>query len=138
MKTTDFPFDPELVDAVNAVFQRHDTEFSELPKAWKDVPSRRRNKLKGGQVTWKRKRIANRDGARCVYCGCEFFDLYEITLDHVIPYRLIRTWADWALVLSCAPCNSAKNDKIPAVLMPLLSALVYRLAVLNAAAKAGA
>jgi hypothetical protein len=130
--TTDFPHDRELAAAVDAVFRRFHTEFVEFPEAWKKAPGHCRTDLKSKSRPAKLKRLANRDGSRCAYCGCEFYDLSEATLDHVIPYRLIKTWADWALVLSCETCNNAKGDRIPAALMPLLAAVVYRLAKMRA------
>nr|WP_237270680.1 HNH endonuclease signature motif containing protein [Streptomyces caniscabiei] len=121
-----------MAAAVDAVFRRFHTQFVELPETWKKIPGSSRNDLKSKSRTAKLKRLANRDGSRCAYCGCEFYDLSEATLDHVVPYRLIRSWADWALVLSCGTCNNAKDNKIPAVLMPLLATLLCQLARMHA------
>lgn len=63
--------------------------------------------------------LAARDGAHCAYCRAPFTDLRHATLDHVVPIRLLRTWAAAHLVLACRPCNHAKADRLP-LLMALL------------------
>jgi hypothetical protein len=58
----------------------------------------------------------------CAYCGLDLTDSYEhwllLSLDHVLPQRLIRTrgeaWREWVdslhnLVLSCLHCNTFLN-----------------------------
>lgn len=77
----------------------------------KNGPSgERRRKLKA--------KLAERDGARCFYCGTPFGPALEgSTLDHLVPRSLMNTWAQAALVLACGPCNEAKADTAPALLL---------------------
>ncbi|NEA14264.1 HNH endonuclease [Streptomyces halstedii] len=70
----------------------------------------RRRKLKA--------KLAERDGAACFYCATPFGPALEgSTLDHLVPRSLVRTWAQAALVLACEPCNLAKADTAPALLL---------------------
>ncbi|MFF7366055.1 HNH endonuclease [Streptomyces sp. NPDC008125] len=77
----------------------------------KNGPSgERRRKLKA--------KLAERDGEQCFYCGTQFGPALEgSTLDHIVPRSLARTWAQAALVLACEPCNLAKADQAPALLL---------------------
>lgn len=62
--------------------------------------------------------LAERDGARCWYCGRGFGPgLDGATIDHLIPRRWLPTWALAALVLACEPCNTAKADRLPQALL---------------------
>ncbi|WP_329126089.1 HNH endonuclease [Streptomyces sp. NBC_01353] len=140
MKTIGFPNDPELIAAVDAIFARYRVELFPMPTAWKDsayAASRRsfngRQRPSSKSMARKRRSLAKRDGARCAYCGGDFADLADATLDHLIPYRLVKSWAIQNLVLACGDCNTAKDDHIPAVLMALISHVVYRIAVMNGA-----
>lgn len=129
----EFPVDPELVAAVEAAMARN-TQFIGVPDAWKratEESGRRRGKA--SNRPFKRKKLAERDGTECAYCGHVFDDVATATLDHVIPIQVLRGSPLWNLVLACTPCNEQKANRIPAVVMPLLSALVYRLAALHAA-----
>jgi 5-methylcytosine-specific restriction endonuclease McrA len=47
---------------------------------------------------------------RCFYCG-EL--LYDIEVDHVIPYSVLQHNKPWNLVLSHCDCNQNKSDSIP-------------------------
>ncbi len=47
----------------------------------------------------------------CFYCGKKLNK--DATVDHVIPWKLVREDKIWNFVLSCKTCNSKKNDKIP-------------------------
>jgi 5-methylcytosine-specific restriction endonuclease McrA len=138
VNTTDFPYDPELVAAVEAAFNRFNIEFVDVPKRWHKAV----NKTMGPRVNkagtvrksaLKKQRLANQYGPTCSYCGAEFSSLEEATLDHVIPAQIVRHSQIWNLVLACEPCNRAKENRIPAVMKPLLTALLYQLATLNAA-----
>ena len=55
----------------------------------------------------KARRIRERDGHRCVYCGASYGPMH---LDHVVARN--RGGSDTAdnLVVACASCNSAKQD----------------------------
>ena len=57
----------------------------------------------------KRKRILERDGNACVYCGAA----EDLTLDHIIPKARGGTSADRNLQTLCRPCNHAKDDSLP-------------------------
>ncbi|MFJ1900499.1 HNH endonuclease [Streptomyces sp. NPDC088115] len=131
MTTTDYPIDPQLVAAVNEIFHRYKVELIRLPKQWR-TPCAMRKGLNTKRATAKRKRLVHMYGLKCTYCGCSFEDIAQATLDHVVPYRLLRSWANVNLALACADCNEQKDDKVPAVLMPLLTALVLNQVRLNA------
>ncbi|MFE0778784.1 HNH endonuclease [Streptomyces sp. NPDC058861] len=63
-------------------------------------------------------RLAERDGAVCFWCRSPFGPALEgATLDHLVPRSHVHTWAQAALVLACAPCNEAKADTLPQVLL---------------------
>jgi 5-methylcytosine-specific restriction endonuclease McrA len=47
---------------------------------------------------------------RCFYCG---EDLYDIEVDHVIPYKALKHNQIWNLVLAHSFCNQNKSDNIP-------------------------
>lgn len=47
---------------------------------------------------------------RCFYCG-EL--LYDIEVDHVIPYSVLQHNKPWNLVLAHCSCNQNKSDNIP-------------------------
>lgn len=47
----------------------------------------------------------------CFYCGKKLAD--NASVDHVIPWKLVREDRIWNFVLACKSCNSKKNDKIP-------------------------
>jgi hypothetical protein len=49
---------------------------------------------------------------RCFYCN---EDLYEIKVDHVIPYQAVMHNEVWNLVLAHGFCNDGKLDAIPPV-----------------------
>ncbi|MFD3336148.1 HNH endonuclease [Streptomyces sp. NPDC058700] len=132
MTVIDFPTDPALVAAVEEVFTRYAIKLAPVPPEW-NIGSRKRKSLASKDRNKKRSVLARRDGAHCTYCGTDLTDLRQATIDHVIPYRLVRSWASWNLALACKGCNEAKDDHIPAVLMPLLAHLVYRIAVMNGA-----
>ncbi|MEW1552181.1 HNH endonuclease [Streptomyces tsukubensis] len=63
-----------------------------------------------------RAELAVRDGARCWYCATEA-EPDALTIDHLIPQSRLRTWLLAALVLACAPCNEAKADLLPQLLL---------------------
>ncbi|SEQ76101.1 HNH endonuclease [Treponema bryantii] len=46
----------------------------------------------------------------CFYCGRK---LYEIHVDHFIPWSFIKEDKLWNFVLACPACNMRKNNKIP-------------------------
>ncbi|WP_143663891.1 HNH endonuclease [Streptomyces sp. rh34] len=65
-----------------------------------------------------KRKLAERDGAQCFYCGELFGPALEgATLDHLVPRSLVQTWVQAALVLACEPCNLAKADIPPALLL---------------------
>ncbi|MEU4954435.1 HNH endonuclease signature motif containing protein [Streptomyces lavendulae] len=64
--------------------------------------------------------LAVRDGAHCTYCLTPFTHLRDATLDHVVPFHLLRTWSADHLVLACRPCNHAKADRFPLLIALLL------------------
>lgn len=130
---TEFPIDPQLVDAVESVFARFTstphTPFTAVPRVW--AKAMRDKKERGPRIGKDvlRERIAIRDGGPvCAYCGRVFSDLRSATLDHVIPVQIVKHWDMWNLVLACSPCNNAKANRIPDLVMPLVAAVVYQLA----------
>jgi hypothetical protein len=46
----------------------------------------------------------------CFYCGEK---LYDIEVDHIIPYNAVRHNKIWNLVLSDSSCNQNKSDNVP-------------------------
>lgn len=56
--------------------------------------------------------ILNRDGFRCMYCGCTPADKKELVLDHVFPYVRGGKSVAGNLVTSCVSCNSSKTDNL--------------------------
>ncbi|TWV50245.1 HNH endonuclease [Streptomyces misionensis] len=84
------------------------------------MPTRTRPKTAVRRL--RKRQLAARDGWRCVYCRRRFRSLAEATLDHVVPYRLLRTWSVGALVLACRDCNHRKGDRFPLLLALLLAA----------------
>lgn len=61
--------------------------------------------------------LAARDGACCFYCGDRFAQLRDATVDHLIPQSVIPGWKLANLVLACRPCNEAKADTLPQLLL---------------------
>ncbi len=49
---------------------------------------------------------------RCFYCGEK---LYDIAIDHVIPYQVIQHNEIWNLVLAHKFCNEDKSDNLPPI-----------------------
>ena len=132
---TEFPHDPQLIAAVEAVYQRvsiSPVQFANTPRAWREATKDRKKPSSPNNKANKRKALASRDGAKCAYCASPFGDLDTATLDHVIPNEIVKTWGNWNLVLACDPCNNAKKNKIPVMVVPLLSSLLHQLAGLNA------
>lgn len=58
----------------------------------------------------KRRRIFERDGYRCVYCG-EQFPIEELTIDHVEPRVRGGDRSDGNLVTACKACNTLKGQR---------------------------
>ncbi len=54
-------------------------------------------------------------GGRCAYCQVPFSDHVPAELDHFRSYARGGANAEYNLVPTCQPCNSAKNDKDPFV-----------------------
>jgi 5-methylcytosine-specific restriction endonuclease McrA len=62
-----------------------------------------------------RKRIFDRDGRVCVYCGsCE-----NLSVDHILPKSLGGGDEEENLVTSCTLCNSMKGAKSAATIIEL-------------------
>ena len=59
---------------------------------------------------WKkiRRRILQRDGFCCFYCGMD-----ANTIDHIIPVAKGGTDEDGNLVAACKRCNYSKKDRMP-------------------------
>lgn len=58
-----------------------------------------------------RRRILDRDGWTCVYCG-KALDGADATVDHVIPVDAGGTDDDSNLVASCRADNGRKSNKV--------------------------
>jgi len=54
-----------------------------------------------------RRAVLERDGQRCVYCGCTEGPFH---LDHVIPWSRGGQHTTENMVVACQPCNAAKSD----------------------------
>ena len=61
-----------------------------------------------------RRRILERDGYACIYCGASIADNPEVAfhVDHVIPLARGGTDAIGNLVTACHHCNTSKGDKM--------------------------
>lgn len=58
--------------------------------------------------------LAERDGARCLYCRTAFAaGLADATLDHLMPYSRFPRNLRVNLVLACYSCNQAKGARPP-------------------------
>ena len=77
-----------------------------------------------GQTPTQRTRLQVyvRDHFKCVYCG----QVYDLTVDHVIPVSKGGLSDPMNLVTACAPCNRAKADTMPSR-HPIASASVFGL-----------
>ena len=122
------PMDPMLVKAIETAFLSFSVptvQFMPVPQAWrKSNPAGGSKGPKGARKAAIKLELAQRDGFRCAYCARAFVDLDDATLDHVIPNCVVGHWQPWNLVLACGPCNNAKGDGVPLVLMPLLCHLL--------------
>ena len=59
-----------------------------------------------------RQRVYERDGYRCVYCGCTEEEM-TLCVDHVIPLSQGGLTTDENLTTACAPCNNDKGVRTP-------------------------
>ncbi|MFJ7422444.1 HNH endonuclease [Streptomyces uncialis] len=74
----------------------------------------------------QRAQLARHRGDRCTYCRRPFTADLPRTLDHIVPYSLLRTWAARNLALACRPCNLAKADRLPLSMALILFASIRR------------
>lgn len=67
---------------------------------------------KGSAWEAQRKRVLDRDGWRCAYCGVGV-EGWTATVDHIEPISLDadRKYRDDELVSCCRRCNAIKSDK---------------------------
>jgi len=65
------------------------------------------------QNNWPALRLAvfERDGFRCVYCGCDVS--MDPQCDHIHPISRGGANSVENLATACRPCNSSKGDKTP-------------------------
>lgn len=121
---TEQPIDPMLVKAIETAFLAFSVptvSFVPVPRAWrKSNPAGGAKGPNGPRKAEIKLELIERYGFRCAYCAREFVDLNDATLDHVIPNCVVGHWKPWNLVLACEPCNNAKSDGVPLVLMPML------------------
>ncbi|MFF0009613.1 HNH endonuclease [Streptomyces tibetensis] len=133
----DFPIDPQLVAAVEAAMPWQTATLVGIPDQWVQVApdraERRERRPHGRKRANMRNKLRELQGDRCFYCRTAFSEVAPATLDHLIPYLIVRNWDMRNLVVACEPCNTAKGGNVHAVFMPLLSVLVHRLATINAA-----
>lgn len=54
-----------------------------------------------------RKRVLQRDGWTCGYCGG-----YADSVDHIVPYSQSGSNDMWNLVAACRSCNSRKGARV--------------------------
>lgn len=121
------PMDPMLAMAVESAFRRVSltpVQFVPAPRSWRASNPSGPQKGHSSSKPGLRKRLAQRDGARCGYCARPFVDLDDATLDHVIPNSIVGHWQPWNLLLACEACNNLKADHLPLVLMPFLCHLL--------------
>jgi len=132
---TEQPIDPKLVMAIESAFLAFSlptVPFVPMPRAWKKAnPNGSAKGPNGPRKAQIKLELIERDGFRCGYCAREFVDLDDATLDHVIPNCVVGHWKTWNLVLACGPCNNAKGDNVPLVLMPMLGHLLVQLGELS-------
>lgn len=66
----------------------------------------------GARWNVQRKRVLDRDGWRCCYCGTSL-EGTDATVDHVEPISLDpgRTYRDDELISCCRRCNAVKGDR---------------------------
>lgn len=57
-----------------------------------------------------RKKVINRDGLICCYCG-EVLTLKEVTMEHIVPDSKKGTFNTTNLTVSCSTCNNKRGDK---------------------------
>ena len=146
------PIDPRLLAEVEAVFAKYrpfPMQLTELPE-WALVKQTAERAYVAGQeradlIAY----LIQRDGDLCFYCRLPFVKNKKNkakrrvrTLDHLIPHQLLPNGSSANYVQACQQCNTAKDNKIPTVLMPLLMTLVvqqiaqYRIADKHQAATA--
>lgn len=71
-----------------------------------------RHSATGAAWEAQRKRVLERDGWQCAYCG-KALEGSDATVDHVEPISLDpgRVYADDALLACCRTCNGRKSDR---------------------------
>lgn len=71
-----------------------------------------KHSARGTRWQAQRRRVLDRDGWTCCYCGRHLEGL-DATVDHIEPIALDpgRTYADTELVSACRRCNGTKADK---------------------------
>lgn len=77
-------------------------------------------KIKGYYLTWNRysmssslkNKVFARDLYTCNYCNHQF-PVTNLTIDHYIPYSIVKEHKEENLVTSCQECNSAKGHINP-------------------------
>lgn len=76
------------------------------------------HKSRGKSVPFSRKNIFTRDNFTCQFCGVKFYDLKDLSYDHVIPkvqwdyaHGSPTTWTN--ITTACIPCNRKKAGRTP-------------------------
>ncbi|MEN8374245.1 MAG: HNH endonuclease [Gemmatimonadota bacterium] len=64
----------------------------------------------GGAKAERRRRIFERDGYRCVYCGRPYEES-QLSVDHVEPRQRGGDHSDGNLVTACLTCNRGKAGR---------------------------
>jgi 5-methylcytosine-specific restriction endonuclease McrA len=62
--------------------------------------------------SFTRQNVYNRDGGKCMYCGCSV-SRNAFTFDHVIPKSRGGKTSWQNIVCSCLKCNSKKDNRLP-------------------------
>lgn len=109
-------------------FERHNSATAKVRACGaKRVAQHRQNKIGNADVTSglipkpTRKKVYERDGFACVYCGrkdgeytpVESASDGELSIDHVIPKTRGGSNEISNLVTACMPCNNHKNNRTP-------------------------
>lgn len=72
-----------------------------------------KHSARGSAWAAQRKRVLDRDGWTCLYCGKHPLEGTDATVDHIHPISLNpdTTYHDHDLAAACRSCNGKKQDR---------------------------